>query len=301
MSAHNWKIASNSRYFRLSSTAACLAALLLSHCFCRAAETSLAIIDAGVQQSDDAPFVSTEYHFLPGDFVYFTFQVAGFGIKPDESSEAKQISLEYEVVPEDTKGLPLTAAEKGSIKDSLQPEDKNWTPKRRANFLLPSFVAAGEYKIHVTVKDLIANTEVSRDLPFLIGGVKIQPSPTITVENYHFYRREDDRQPLDVPAFSPGDSVYARFDMVGYELGPDNGYHLTYDVSVTRPDGKPFLNQANAAELRASSFYPAQFIPGNINLTTPRNALRGEYVLLLTVRDLNSNQTYQSKQAFSIE
>ncbi|MBV9499929.1 MAG: hypothetical protein JO138_11195 [Acidobacteriaceae bacterium] len=301
MSVHNRRFTSIPRWFRPPTTAVCLTALLLSYCLCRAAEASLAIIDAGVQQSDDAPFVSTEYHFLPGDFVYFTFQVAGFRIKSDDSTETKQISLEYEVIPEDAKGVPLTAAEKGSIKDTLQPEDKNWTPKRRAHFLLPSFVAAGEYKLHVTVKDLIANTEVARDLPFLIGGVKIQPSPTITVENYHFYRREDDRQPLEVPAFSPGDSVYARFDMVGYKLGPDNGYHLGYGISVSRPDGKPFINQANAAELQASSFYPAQFVPGNINLTTPRNALRGEYVLVLTVRDLNSNQTYESKQAFSIE
>ncbi len=301
MSAHNRKIAVIPQYFRPSSTAACLTAFLLSHCLCHAAERALAIIDAGVQQSDDAPFVPTDYHFLPGEYVYFTFQVAAFGIKSDESTETKQISLEYEVVPEDAKGVPLTAAEKGSIKDSLQPEDKNWTPKRRAHFLLPSFVATGQYKVHVAVKDLIANTEVSRDLPFLIGGVKVQPSPTITVENYHFYRREDDRQPLEVPAFSPGDSVYARFDMVGYKIGPDNGYHLAYGVSVSRPDGKPFINQANAAELQASSFYPAQFIPGNINLTTPRNAPRGEYVLVLTVRDLNSNQTYESKQAFSIE
>ncbi len=301
MSAHKREIASVNRHVRLSSGAVCLAALLLSHSLCQAAETSLAIIGSGVQQAEDAPFVSPDYHFLPGDFVYFTFQVAGFGVKSDDSGDTRQISLMYEITPEDAIGVPLAASEKGSIETFLQPEDKNWTPKRRAHFLLPSFTAAGEYKMHVAVKDLIANTEVARDLPFKIGGVKIQSSPSVAVENYHFYRGEDDRQPLDIPAYSPGDSVYARFDMVGYKLGPGNEYHLAYGLSVLRPDGKPFIEQANAAELQESSFYPAQFVPGNINLITPRTAPRGMYVLILTVRDLNSNETYQTKQAFSIE
>jgi hypothetical protein len=301
MSAHNRGSASVNRHVRVSRGAVCLAALLLSHSLCRAAETSLAIIGSGVQQAEDAPFVPADYHFLPGDYVYFTFQVAGFGVKSADNGDTRQISLIYEITPEDAQGVPLTAAEKGSVETPLQPEDKNWTPKRRAHFLLPSFVAAGEYKMHVAVKDLIANTEIARDFPFQIGGVKIQPSPAITVENCHFYRGENDRQPLDIAAYSPGDSVYARFDMVGYKLGPGNEYHLAYGLSVLRPDGKPFIDQANAAELQESSFYPAQFVPGNINVITPRTAPRGSYVLILTVRDLNSSETYQTKQAFSIE
>jgi hypothetical protein len=302
MSAHNREIiACANRHTGLASAAVCAAVLLLSHSLSHGAETSLAIIGCGVQQSEDAPFVSPDYHFLPGDFVYFTFQVAGFGIKTNDSGDFRQISLVYEITPEDTKGVPLAAGEKGSVETSLQPEDKNWTPKRRAHFLLPSFIAAGEYKMHVAVRDLVANTEVARDLPFQIGGVRIQPSSTVAVENFHFYRREDDRQPLETPAYSPGDAVYARFDMVGYKLGPGNEYHLAYGLSALRPDGKPFIDQANAAELQESTFYPAQFVPGAIKVLTPRTAPRGAYVLTLTVRDLNSSESYQTKQVFSIE
>jgi hypothetical protein len=183
----------------------------------------------------------------------------------------------------------------------LSPEDKNWTPKRRASFLLPSFVAAGKFQIRAVVKDQLAASEISRDFPFQIGGLAIQPSPTVTIENFGFLRTPNDQKSLAVPAFSPGDTVFGRFDIVGFHYAPGNQYHVAYGLTVLRPNGKTFLSQPNAAELSESSFYPAQFIPGTIRITTPPNSAKGEYVLTLTVRDLISNQTFESKQAFSIE
>lgn len=266
-----------------------------------AAGSSLAIIDAGVQQSEDAPFVPPDYRFLPGDFVYFTFQVAGFSIKSNDANEVRRIALAYEVTPEDLNGLALTQPNSGTVQVELNPEDKNWMPKRRASFLLPSFLAAGEFRIHVAVKDLFANSEASKDFLFRIGGVKVQPSNTITVQDFHFLRQENDRQPLEVPAYRPGDAIYAIFEMVGYKIGPENQYHVAYGLTVLRPDGKPFLDQPKAADFQKSSFYPAQFVPGNFSVTTSADTSRGEYIIILTVRDLIGNQTYQTKQAFSIE
>jgi hypothetical protein len=266
-----------------------------------AAESSLAVVDAGVEQSEDAPFVPAGYQFLPGDFVYFTFQVAGFSIKSDDADEVRRISLTYEVTPEDQNGLPLTEPNSGTVQVELNPEDKNWMPKRRVSFLLPSFIAAGEFRIHVVVKDLFANTQTSKDFPFRVGGLKVQTSNTITVENFRFLRQENDREPLGVPAYRPGDTIYANFEMVGYKIGPENQYHVIYGLTVLRPDGKPFVDQPKAAELQKSSFYPAQFVPGNFSVTTSPDTARGEYVIILTVRDMIGNQTYQTKQAFSIE
>jgi hypothetical protein len=266
-----------------------------------AAESSLAVVDAGLEQSEDAPFVPAAYQFLPGDFVYFSFQVAGFSTKSDDSGEMRRISLAYEVTPEDASGVALTQPSSGTVQVELNPEDKNWMPKRRVFFLLPSFIAAGDFRIHVVVKDLFANTQASKDFPFRIGGVKVQPSGTITVQNFHFLRQENDREALEVPAYRPGDTVYANFEMVGYKIGPENQHHVVYGLTVLRPDGKPFLDQPKAAESQKSSFYPAQFVPGNFNVTTSADTARGQYIIILTVRDMIGNQTYQTKQAFSIE
>jgi hypothetical protein len=268
---------------------------------CWAAESSLAIVQAGVQSADDAPFTSSAYQFLPGDFLYFTFGVAGFTIKSDAENDTRKISLKYTITPEDSSSVALAPPATGAIQTELSPQDKNWTPKRRANFHLPPFVAAGEYHVHVVVDDQFAKAQIAKDYPFRIGGIDIRPSPTLTVENFRFFRNPDDRQPLEVPAYSPGDKIYAKFDMVGYKIGQGNQYHVAYGLLVLRPDGKPFIQQPNAADLSDSSFYPAEFVPGVLELTTPSKCELGAYVIVLSVRDLIANQTYEVKQSFSIE
>jgi hypothetical protein len=287
--------------FRWPATVGLLLSCALLAAIGRAAESSLAVVNAGVEQSEDAPFVPAEYQFLPGDFVYFSFQIAGFSVKSADSDEVRRISLAYEVTPQDLNGVALTEPNSGTVQVELNPEDKNWMPKRRVSFLLPSFVAAGEFRIHVAVKDLFGNSQAAKDVAFRIGGVKVQPSSTITVQDFRFLRKEGDRVQLEVPAYRPGDTVYASFEMAGYKIGTQNQYHIAYGLTVLRPDGKPFLQEPNAAEFEKTSFYPAQFIPGNFSVTTSPDTARGEYIVILTVRDVLANQTYQIKQPFSIE
>jgi len=267
----------------------------------KAGESPLQIVEAGAERSEDAPFVSSDFHFLPGDYVYFQFQVAGYAIQSKSGGEARRMSLTYEVTPRDGKAVALAPPITGEIKDELNAEDKNWIPKRRASFLLPSFVAAGDYYLHFAVKDLIGNTSIERDVPFHIGGVVVVPLANLSVQDFQFLRKEDDNEALEVPAFSPGDTVYARFNITGFKLAPGNQYHLAYGLTVSRPDGKLYLNEASAADLSDHSYYPVPFVPGNIAVTTTRAAARGEYVLSLTVRDLTGSQTYQLKRVFTVE
>jgi hypothetical protein len=268
---------------------------------CRAAESPLAVLDAGVERSEDAPFVNANYRFEPGDFLYFRFQIGGFAIHAEEGKEARSISLAYEVTALDAAGTPLAEPAADTIKAELNPEDKNWMPKRRVSFLLPSFMAAGEFHVRVVVKDLVGKTETMHDYPFGVGGTEIVPAGTLTVENLHYFRKEDDRQSIELPAYRPGDTVYARFDMVGHQFGPDRKYHLAYGLTVTKPDGKVFVQEPNAAELTSDSFYPAQFVPGDIAVTTSRDSPKGVYLVVITVKDLVANRSYQTKSTFSLE
>ena len=274
-----------------------------SSLFAQETEThsTLAVVQAGVQQSEDAPFVPADYAFLPGDFVYFTFQLAGFATQSFNRNEGHKISLKYELTPEDSTGVPLAEPISDSIQDELSSQDKNWMPKRRASFLLPSYVAAGEYRIHLVAKDVFGKSEISKDFPFRIGGVQIQHADGVNVQHFEFLRRESDREALQIPAYSPGDTVFARFDMAGFKLATGNSYNLDYGISVIQPNGKSFLDAPRAAELKASSFYPAQFLPGTIEITTPPNSAKGEYVLTLTVHDHVAKTQYQLKAPFSVE
>ncbi|MBV9303497.1 MAG: hypothetical protein JOY62_09830 [Acidobacteriaceae bacterium] len=264
-------------------------------------DRSLAIIEAGVQDSEDAPFVPSDYQFLPGEFVYSTFKIAGFTVKSEDRGAVERISLGYEVTPQDSKGIALASPTSGTIEVEVNPEDKNWMPMRRCSFLIPSYVAAGEFRIHVVAKDLFSGTEAAKDVPFRIGGTVVQLVDKVAVQNFRFLRQENDRHALDVAAYRPGDTVHISFEVIGYKLGPQNQYRLAYTVTVLRPDGKPFLPQPQTGELAASTFYPAQFVPANFNLTTSGDSARGEYIILLTIRDLIGNQFYQMREPFSLE
>lgn len=280
----------------------CISFLILSFAgLAREPEKTFAIVDGGVERSEDAPNVPADFRFLPGDYVYFTFYIAGFATKTNEETNVRTMSLEYEVTPEDANNVPLAESATGKIQDRLGTEDKNWIPKRRASFLLPSYVGAGIFKVHVEAKDSIGQTQASRDFPFLIGGVNVGNPASIQAEDFAFLRSEMEERPLDLPAYSPGDTVWARFDMVGFKHGQGNEYKLSYGISISRPDGKHFLEEKDAARIASESFYPAQFIPGELQIATPKNAEHGSYLLTLTVRDLIANQSFDLKRSFTIE
>ena len=112
---------------------------------------------------------------------------------------------------------------------------------------------------------------------------------------------EDVVAALELPAYSAGDSVFVRFIMTGFKVAQKNGYHLSYELFVTRPDGKPYLDRPDAAELASESFYPAQYLPGDFALTTSRDSPKGIYIILLRVRDKIGNSSKEFRFPFTIE
>ncbi len=238
---------------------------------------------------------------MPGDYLHFTFQIAGFAVKSEKQGEIRRIALSYSVTAEDLKSAALAPPDIGSIETELNAEDKNWTPKRRSSFLLPSFVAAGDFQVRVVVKDLIAKTEASKSFPFHMGGVVVVPTASVAIQDFQFFRREEDREPLEIPAYAPGDTVYTKFNFTGFAVGSENTHHLSYGILVLRPDGKPYLQQPHAAELQADSFYPAQYLPGTANITTSANSSKGQYTVMITVHDLVGKTSREFKTAFNLE
>lgn len=264
-------------------------------------DSSVTIIRAGIQSSEDAPFISPGFRFFPGDFVHATFQVSNFTRKQQNSEAPPKISLAFEARLEDANGTLLAPPEKGDIESELSAEDKNWTPKRRVSFTLPPFIGSGKAQLRLSVKDALGGTETSRSLPFTIGGVAVLKSDSLAVQDFHFFRRENDADALEMPAFTPGDAVFAKFNMAGFKTGDRNTYRLVYDVLVLRPDGKPFIQQPHAAELTSDGFYPAQYLPAVLELTTAANSAKGVYAVIVTVHDLIGNATFQAKSAFTLE
>ncbi len=273
-------------------------------------EIPLEILGAGLSSAEDDPFVSPSYRFMPGDFIYFVFQVSGYRVeaKPkdkekgkEEEEEGGQLHLSYEIELVDAEGVSLTTPVTGVIEDETSSKDKNWLPKRRVSFQLPPLLAAGRFTLRATVKDNVSQASATREFPFQTGGHELTQSAALAVQRFTFYRTEQEADPLDVAAYRAGDTVWARFDITGFKTAPGNRYRLEYGVAALKPDGSVLFKQEKAAELTSESFYPARFVPGILSLTTTAGLIHTEYTIVLTVRDLVGKQALETRHTFRIE
>jgi hypothetical protein len=275
-----------------------LALVLVAPLVLRAApaEKKLAIVATAFAQIDDGPAAAHDDQFVPGETLFFRCQVEGY-----KKSETNEIQLGYQVEAEDARGVKLLLPEKGLVKTTLSPEDKNWLPKIRYTVVIPPLAETGEYHVTVTVKDELAGSSAETRAVFLVHGRDVAPSDTLAVRNFRFYRGENDDKALEVPAYRPGDSLWGRFDMTGYKIGDKNLFDIGYGLVVLRADGSVAYSQPEAANSKEAPFYPQRYQPGELSLNMPKDIAKGEYTIVLTVHDNLGQQTCEAREKFSIE
>jgi hypothetical protein len=267
-----------------------------------AGQPSLTVVNAGVESEEDGPFAPADYAFLPGQYVYFSFQISGYKVKGDEYNGPRSMSVSYKIELLDAKNVLLTKAEQEQIEQEIGTEDKDWLPKRRFAALLPPLIGAGTYHIHLVLTDLLDKSQAVRDFPFVLGGKRVDSTGGLAIQDFRFLRSDQDGPGLEIAAFQPGDTVWARFDMTGFKVGPGNSVNLNYGLSVLRPDGTVLFKQENAAQQKfASSAYPPQFVPGVLSVSTTSDLQRGEYTMVISVRDNVGQTTTQIRKEFRIE
>ncbi len=274
-----------------------LALLLVAPVVCAApADKKLAIVDTAFAQIDDGPASAHDDQFVPGETLFFRCQVEGY-----KKSESNEIQIAYQVEAADARGVKLLLPEKGLVKTTLSPEDKNWMPKIRYTVVIPGLAETGEYHVTVTVKDELAGSSAETRATFLVHGRDVAPSDTLAVRNFRFYRGENDDKALQVPAYRPGDSLWGRFDMTGYKIGDKNLFDIGYGLVVLRADGTEAYSQPEAANSKEAPFYPQRYQPGELSLNMPKDIAKGEYTIVLTVHDNLGQQTCEAREKFSIE
>jgi len=256
----------------------------------------LAILKPTLSQFEDGPAVGSDFPFLPGDTIFFSFLIQGY-----KASEDARIHLQYQIDALDPDGVRLVETLRRDVKTELAPEDKDWMPKARQSIVVPPLIQPGLYQIVVSVKDLLADREVRTELPFRVGGRQVAPSDTLVLRNFRFLRSEDDPQPLVLPVYRPGDTLWARFEIVGFRCAEQNRIHVEYGLSVLGPTGKTLYSEPRAAVEEAASFYPKHYLPGSLSLNLQPNAQRGDYTIVLTLRDDVGKQVFQARYGFKIE
>lgn len=273
------------------------AGLLLAASLSWAAPAKKVVIaSATLHQSEDGSPLVPGHEFVPGETIFFGFQVGGY-----QADEERKIHLEYSLEALDAKGVPVVPPIKSTIETTLSDEDKNWLPKERQSFVLPSYIEPGAYQIVLSVRDILSKSEAKGTYSIPVRGRSVAPSDTLVIRNLRFLRTEDDQAPLTVIAYRQGDAVWARFEITGYKFGPGNAMEVGYGVAVLRPNGQQLYAEPNAAQEKEQSFYPRRYMPGIISLTLTKDIAVGEYTLVVTARDGVGNQNCEIRSKFRVE
>jgi len=256
---------------------------------------SLAIVDASVQQYEDGPVVATE-PFRPGETVFFSFQVKGYGVTADG-----KVHFTYRIEVLDPDGVALVEPETGEVESVLSEQDKEWLPKVRHSFLIPPHALAGRFRIVAVVRDGRAGGEVKSETAFGVQSRQVDTGGPLAVRNLRFFRGEDAGTPLASVVYRPGDALWARFDITGFRLGDGNRVQVAYGLSIISPSGKQLFSEPQAAQEQDSSFYPKRYVPGVITLTVQPKTTPGDYTLVITARDEVGGETCESRGSFRVE
>ena len=260
------------------------------------AAQALEIVKPILSQMDGGTPEPPGFQYTPGETIYFTCRVADFS-----KTEDNRMHVAYSVQAFDPKGVPLDELYKNEIKVEVTENDKEWMPKISTVISVPPLVASGTYKVVVKAEDQLAKTVTELSVPFQVRGHAIEPSETLVVRNFHFYRAEDDAQPMAKSVYKPGDGVWAKFDVTGFQYGPKNKIDVAYVTSVIAPSGKVLWTQPEPAAERTESFYPKRYVSASMGITLQNNILPGEYAIAVQVKDAVGMQSFEQKYTFTVE
>lgn len=260
------------------------------------ADKPLSIVNPVFQDSDGGSPLPAGFIHIPGETMFFTFQVDGF-----KASSAEKIRLNYKIDAVDPHGVRIVEPVESLIEETLAPEDKNWKPTVRQEIVIPPLADSGTYKISIAITDELSKSTAAKDVPFEVHGHHVAASDQLVIRNFRFYRREEDTESLQKAVYRPGDAVWARFDIIGFKYGEGNALDVSYDVAVIAPSGKVLWSQADAAVDKSQSFYPKRYVPGSMSLNLQPNIRPGEYVMAVTAHDRVGNQNFEARQNFTIE
>jgi len=261
-----------------------------------AAAPALEVFKPVISQSDGGPPDPPAFVHVAGETLFFTCRIANYSKSPDE-----KIHLAYSVQAFDPQGVPLDEIYKNDISDEVSPQDKEWQPRIATEISTPPLGPSGAYKIVVKVEDLLAKTSAELSAPFQIRGHAVEPSGTLAVRNFQYFKGEDDTQPLAKASYRPGDNVWAKFDVVGYKLGEKNKIDVSYVTTVLSPAGKVLWTQPDPAVDQDASFYPKRYVAASMGISLLKDTKPGVYMIGVQVKDALGKQTAEAKFPFTVE
>jgi hypothetical protein len=260
------------------------------------AAPALQIVRPMISQMDGGAPDTAGFEHVAGETIWIQCRVAGF-----TKTENEQVHLKYSVQAFDPKGVPVDEIYENELKAEAGPQDKEWQPRIATSISVPPLAGPGEYKIVFKVEDVVAKANTELAVPFKVRGHNVEPSETLTVRNFRFFRDEEGTKPAEKPAYRPGDGVWAQFDIIGYKFGPKNKLDVSYVTSVIAPGGKVLWTQPEPAAEQSDSYYPKRYVPAAMGINLTKTIRPGEYTIAVKVTDKVGAQNYEASFPFTIE
>ncbi|MGO9232295.1 MAG: hypothetical protein ACLQKA_24120 [Bryobacteraceae bacterium] len=261
-----------------------------------AAAEPLALVRPVISQVEEGAAAPEGFHYTPGEVLFFTCRVAHYTKTADS-----KIRIDYSVAAFDPRGVQLNETYKNEFDNEVASEDKGWMPRIQTQVMIPPLAGSGTYKIVVKAEDEIAKTMAQIEVPFEVRGHFVEPSDTVVVRNFHFYRDEDGKQAVENAVYHAGETMWSRFDIVGYRYGDGNKIDVSYVASIMLPGGKVLWKQPEPAAEQSQSFYPKRYISGEFSVNLQAGVKPGSYIVAVQVQDAIGNQTFESRQPFTVE
>jgi hypothetical protein len=256
----------------------------------------LEVVRPIVAQSDGGIPVPAGYAHVAGETLFFSCRIAGYAKTTEE-----KVHVTYSLQAFDPKGAPLTEIYKNEMITDVAPQDKEWMPKIATEIQIPPLVGAGTYKVLVKVEDLVNNTKAELGVPFDVRSKVVEPSDTLVVRNFQFFRAEDDPEAIQKTVYRGGNVIWMRFDIIGFKYGDKNRIGVSYLASVLASSGKVLWTQPEPAVEESESFYPKRYVAASMSITLAANTTPADYTIAVTVTDAVGKQTYETKQPFTVE
>ncbi len=243
---------------------------------------------------ESAPPITPDYKYVAGELMYFSFRVGGYTVKKDA------VDLRWQLVAADPEGLLLWEPMNGAFREEVTHNDENWLPRVAQTLPLPAQLAPGTYKLKIRVADELAQTTAEKEVTFEVGGPEIPKAEKLTILNTGFYRSERDRTPMSPAVYKPGDTLLARFDLAGFQLGEKNRFDVEYGLRILRPSGKEMYAEPKAASESDAPYYPKRLMRGGIGLNLTADLTPGEYTMVILAKDNVGNQTAEQEVKFTV-
>lgn len=260
----------------------------------------LRIVHTAWSKSEGGTPLASPITFDPGELVFVRARLAGFRLTEVEFQRYR-VFLTYEVAAYDFRGIQVGEPRKDIINEAIHKEDSGWLPTIEHSLFVPPLAEFGDYEVRIKVRDEISQRRASFTFPFHVNGKRLPSLESVSVINFGFYRGEGDRSPMPEGAYRPGSTLWARFDVAGFQVGDRNRFEVVCDVQIRNEQGEVLFQQPEALKESAAPEYPRRYIPGVFSLEIKPGTPRGKYSIAVLARDVLSGKTVEEVIPFTVE